>query len=78
MRKLRTTTAQTSVHRLFLEWLIKLNNQIRKDDQRIHLAVDNSSAHIVNVCLTHVHLEFVAKHVFAATARLRHHKECEG
>ncbi|XP_050022701.1 tigger transposable element-derived protein 6-like [Dermacentor andersoni] len=43
--------------RTFAEWLIKLDDQIRKNDRGILLVVDNCSGHTVNVCLTHIRLE---------------------
>ncbi|KAH8039617.1 hypothetical protein HPB51_007817 [Rhipicephalus microplus] len=44
---------------LFLQWLIKLDEQMRKENRKILLIVDNCSAHIVNVRLTHVRREFL-------------------
>lgn len=44
---------------LFSQWLIKLDEQMRKENRKILLIVDNCSAHIVNVRLTHVRLEFL-------------------
>lgn len=44
---------------LFSEWLLKLDDQMRKENRKILLIVDNCSAHIVNVRLTHVRLEFL-------------------
>ncbi|KAH6946715.1 hypothetical protein HPB50_014755 [Hyalomma asiaticum] len=44
---------------LLSEWLITLVELMRRENRKILLIVDNCSAHIVNVRLTHVRLEFL-------------------
>ncbi|KAH8032995.1 hypothetical protein HPB51_004917 [Rhipicephalus microplus] len=44
---------------LFTEWLLTLDEKMRKESRHILMIVDNCSARIVNVRLTHVRLEFL-------------------
>lgn len=44
---------------LFSEWLLNVDSQMRKEDRKILMIVDNCSAHLVNVRLTNVRLEFL-------------------
>ncbi|XP_049514014.1 tigger transposable element-derived protein 6-like [Dermacentor silvarum] len=44
---------------LFTQWLLQLDDTMKKKDRKIILIVDNCSAHIVNVRLTNVKLEFM-------------------
>ncbi|XP_050038273.1 tigger transposable element-derived protein 6-like [Dermacentor andersoni] len=44
---------------LFSEWLLTVNEKMRKEGQNILMIVDNCLAHIVNIRLTNVRLEYL-------------------
>ncbi|KAH6942050.1 hypothetical protein HPB50_027505 [Hyalomma asiaticum] len=44
---------------LFSEWLLMVDEKMRKEGRHISMIVDNCWAHIVNIQLTNVRLEFL-------------------